>query len=131
MWGHAWCHQKCIYCFFKVFAWIFSLELKKNILSHPVTSKQPPEIVQIHMRHPVNTIQTTFFITDVSKKNNRHLAIWVKSIFVMLKDASFQGYFTEVSFDTSVENQVSFLQNGCFFKSLWSFHEPLNQVKCR
>ena len=31
----------------------FSQELKKIILSHPVTSKQPPEIVQIHMRHPV------------------------------------------------------------------------------
>ena len=30
----------------------FSQELKQ-ILSHPVTSKQPPEIVQIHMRHPV------------------------------------------------------------------------------
>ena len=31
----------------------FSLELKKIILSHSVTFKQPPEIVQIHMRHPV------------------------------------------------------------------------------
>ena len=32
----------------------FLLELKFFILSHPVTSKQPPKIVQIHMRHPVD-----------------------------------------------------------------------------
>ena len=32
----------------------FSMKLKKNISSHPVTSKQPHEIVQIHMRHPVH-----------------------------------------------------------------------------
>ena len=32
----------------------FLLELKKNLLSHPMTSKQPHKIVQIHMRHPVN-----------------------------------------------------------------------------
>ena len=34
------------------------LELKFFILSHSVTSKQPPEIVQIHMNHPVHfTVQ--------------------------------------------------------------------------
>ena len=32
----------------------FLLELKFFILSHPVTSKQPHKIVQIHMGHPVN-----------------------------------------------------------------------------
>ena len=32
---------------------------KKIILSHPVTSKQPYKIVQIHMRHPVHII--TYF----------------------------------------------------------------------
>ena len=31
----------------------FLLELKFFILSHPVTSKQPHKIVQIHMGHPV------------------------------------------------------------------------------
>ena len=31
----------------------FLLELKFFILIHPVTSKQPHKIVQIHMRHPV------------------------------------------------------------------------------
>jgi hypothetical protein len=31
----------------------FSLELKKYILNHSVTSKQPLKIVQIHMAHPV------------------------------------------------------------------------------
>ena len=49
----------------------------------------------------------------------------------MPENASFQGYFTEVSFDTSEENQLSFLQNGYFFKSVWSFHEPHYEVKCR
>ena len=32
----------------------FLLELKFFILSHPVTSKQPHKIVQIHMGHPVD-----------------------------------------------------------------------------
>jgi hypothetical protein len=27
--------------------------LKFFILSHPLTSKQPPKVVQIHMTHPV------------------------------------------------------------------------------
>ena len=34
----------------------FLLELKFFILSHPVTSKQPHKIVQIHMGHPVGEI---------------------------------------------------------------------------
>ena len=38
---------------FKDICMNFSLEFKKINLSHPVTSKQPPEIVQIHMRNPV------------------------------------------------------------------------------
>ena len=39
---------------FKGFCMNFSLELKKIILSHPVTAKQPQKIVQIHMGHPVH-----------------------------------------------------------------------------
>ena len=35
-----------------------------------------------------------------------------------------------MNFDTSEENQLSHFQNGYFFKTLWSFHEPQNQVKC-
>ena len=31
----------------------FLLELRFFILSHPLTSKQPPKVVQIHMTHPV------------------------------------------------------------------------------
>ena len=46
--------QKNILLTFKGFCMNFSLELKKNILSHPVTSKQPHKTVQIRMRHPVN-----------------------------------------------------------------------------
>ena len=47
------------------------------------------------------------------------------------ENASFQGYFTEVSFDNSEENLLSFFQNDYFFKILWRFHEAHNQVKCR
>ena len=39
---------------FKGFCMNISLELKKNISSHSVTSKQPHKIVQILMRHPVD-----------------------------------------------------------------------------
>ena len=49
----------------------------------------------------------------------------------MYENASFQGYFTEVGFDTSEGNQLSYFQNGYFSKILWWFHEPHNQVKCR
>ena len=45
--------KKNILLTFKGFCMNFSLELKKNILRHPVTSKQPHKIVQILMRHPV------------------------------------------------------------------------------
>ena len=38
---------------FKGICMNFLLELKFFILSHPVTSKQPREIVQIHMHHAV------------------------------------------------------------------------------
>ena len=38
---------------FKGICMNFLLELKFFILSHPVTSKQPREIVQIHTHHPV------------------------------------------------------------------------------
>ena len=38
---------------FKGICMNFLLELKFFILSHLVTSKQPREIVQIHMHHPV------------------------------------------------------------------------------
>ena len=40
-------------------------------------------------------------------------------------------HFTEVTFDTSEENQLSHFQNGYFFKILWGYHEPYNHVKCR
>jgi hypothetical protein len=35
------------------------------------------------------------------------------------ENASFQGYFTKVSFDTSEENQLSLFQNDYFSKILW------------
>ena len=37
------------------------------------------------------------------------------------------GEIAEVDFDTSEENQLSYLQNGYFFKNHWGCHEPNNQ----
>ena len=50
---------------------------------------------------------------------------------VISENASFQGYFTEVNFYISEGNQLSYFQNGYFFKILWWFHEAHNWVKCR
>ena len=36
----------------------------------------------------------------------------------MPENASFQGYFAEVSFETSERNQLSYFQNGYFDKIL-------------
>ena len=73
-------------------------------------------------KYHLKTILTTF-----SERNKCYGAILVKINFC---HAWFQGYFTEVGFDTSEENQLSYFQNGCFFKILWWFHEPYNCVKC-
>jgi hypothetical protein len=40
-------------------------------------------------------------------------------------------FFTEVSFDISEENQLSYFQNDHVFKILWKLQEPNNQLKCR
>ena len=58
-------------------------------------------------------------------------AILVKMKNVIPENASFQGYFTEVCFDTSEGNQLVYFQNDYFFKILWSFHEAHYWVKCR
>ena len=50
---------------------------------------------------------------------------------VMLENASFQGYFTEVSFEILEGNQLLYFENRYFFKILWSFHETQNQVRYR
>ena len=36
----------------------------------------------------------------------------------MPENASFQGYFAEINFDTSEGNQLSYFQNGYFDKIL-------------
>ena len=40
-------------------------------------------------------------------------------------------FLTEVSFETSEENQLSYFQNGYFFKILWWSHQPHNKGICR
>ena len=50
---------------FKGICMNFLLKLKFLILGHPVTSKQPHKIVQIHMGHPVQCTESLFFICFV------------------------------------------------------------------
>jgi len=49
---------------FKGICMNFLLELKFFILSHPLTSKQPPKVVQIHMPHPVDNVLKNTGITQ-------------------------------------------------------------------
>ena len=54
----------------------FLLELRFFILSHPVTSKQPQKIVQIHIVHPVELVSDCDFRSVyivVPNKFNRNL----------------------------------------------------------
>jgi hypothetical protein len=46
-------------------------------------------------------------------------AILVKIKIFNAENASFQGYFTEVFFDPTKGNWLSYFQNGYFFKILW------------
>ena len=50
--------------------------------------------------------------TKFSENKDYQMATFVKIKFSMPENASFQGYFTEVSFDTSEGNQLSYFQNG-------------------
>ena len=47
----------------------------------------------------------------------RIITIRGQYLFFIYENASFQGYFTEVSFDTSEENQLSYFQNAYFFQN--------------
>ena len=44
----------------------------------------------------------------------------------MPENALFQGCFAEASFATYEENQLSYFQNGYFFKILWGSHDIYN-----
>ena len=68
--------QKSILLTFKGFCMNFSLELKKIILSHTVTSKQPHKIVQILMRHPVDSI----FLLPTSQPKPKYIGISLKCL---------------------------------------------------
>ena len=55
---------------FKGICMKFLLELKFFILSHPVTSKQPRKIVQIHMHHPVDHFSLSILELLFAKLHN-------------------------------------------------------------
>ena len=62
--------------------------------------------------------------TKFSEKKDYQMATFVKIKFYMLENASFQGYFTEVSFDTSEGNQLSYFQNGYLKKKSLMMSRP-------
>ena len=55
--------QKIFLLTFKGICMNFLLELNFFILSHPVTSKQPHKVVQIHMGHPVVGIESPILMS--------------------------------------------------------------------
>jgi len=70
--------------------------------------------------HQEGRQSTKYRITGMLKGSKITIrgAILVKIENIMPENASFQGYFTEVGFDTSEENQLSFFQNSYFFEIL-------------
>ena len=46
-------------------------------------------------------------------------SILVKIKIFIAENASFQGYFTEVFFDPTKGNWLSYFENGNFFKKIW------------
>ena len=63
--------QKIFLLTFKGICMNFLLELIFFILSHPVTSKQPHKIVQIHMGHPV--------VVNFNIKSFQYTLLWPPS----------------------------------------------------
>ena len=135
-WNHQWILKR--HLFWKYDGW-FSSELPKptsvrnklimslkhwfmeakNVLDHVMVPKDDQNIIErqywLHLVREINIMGQ----------------YWWKSIFVMPENVWFQGYFAEVGFGSSEENQPSYFQKRCFSKILWWFHEPYNQVKCR
>ena len=79
-----------------------------------MVSKYNQKIIQI--QHRLCLVRTIIIIGVILVKIRKFIP----------ENASYQRYFTEVSFDTSEGNQLSFFQNDHFFKILWSFHEAHN-----
>ena len=81
-----------------------------------------------------NEVQTVIFRCLTCLNLN-----WIQSYSIKLVKNSFfhawkciiSGLFCRSVFWHLLENQLSHLDNGYFFKILWSFHEIQNQVKCR
>ena len=91
---------------------------QKLCFRYVMVPKMNQNIIYIQYRlHLVRTISIT------------RGAILVKIKNVMPVNASFQGYFTKVSFDSPEGYQPSYFQNSYFFKILWGFYETHNQVK--
>ena len=77
----------------------FSLEFIFFILNHPVTSKQPPRIVQIHMPHPVQT-------TKISLSLRLVLILNILSFFCFSCNLNFKPTENNQLLETK-DNQIS------------------------
>ena len=73
--------QKIFLLTFKGICMNFLLELNFFILSHPVTSKQPHKVVQIHMGHPVNSIREILAIFQKFLIKSKSLHYLLHNIF--------------------------------------------------
>ena len=58
------------------------------------------------MQHRLHLVRTITIRGAILKKTRKFIP----------ENASFQGYFTELRYDNSEENLLSFFQNGYFFK---------------
>ena len=73
---------------FKGICMNFLLELKFFILSHPLTSKQPRKIVQIHMHHPVyynliyNNASCQYCVSEAETKSSVSINDYLQIAYV-------------------------------------------------
>ena len=52
-------------------------------------------------------------------------------VWDQMRSSLISGLFCRSEFWQLLGNQLSYFQNSYFFKTLWSFHGPYNQGKCR
>ena len=99
--------------------WNFDSWKQKLSLGFVKVPKSNQKTIQI--QHKLYLVRTTTIRGE----------ILVKIKNVISENAYFQGYFTEVNFYISEGNQLSYFQDGYFFKILWWFHKAHDLVKCR
>ena len=95
----------CLICHWNIDSW-----KQKKSFGYVMVPKNNQKIIKMQQR--------LFLVGTITIRG----AILVEIKNFISENAYFQGYFTEVSFYTSEGNQLSYFQNGYFFKILWWFH---------